>query len=185
VSCTRYRLQSVALVPVGHVHEASLNTLKRRLPEKFPGASCQVVEIAIDFEEFLNPRSGQYYATRILDALETHGHDAGQDRLLGVTDLDLYVPNMNFVFGEARLPGRVAVISTHRLRATTDYGGEKLFPSRVVKEAVHELGHTMGLGHCESPSCVMYFSNSLSDTDRKGEDYCESCSKELGTRTRR
>ncbi len=180
MSPTTYRLQSIALVPVGPVHDRVLEVLKQQLPEKFRGASCQIVEIVIDFEEYLNPYSGQCYATRILNVLERHEQDVDQDRLLGVTDLDLYVPNMNFVFGEARLPGRAAIISTHRLRGITDYGGEQLFPSRVVKEAVHELGHTLGLAHCKRSSCVMYFSNSLRDTDRKGEDYCKSCLSELG-----
>ena len=177
---TTYKLQSIALVPVGRVHEQSLRVLRERLPEKFRGASCRIVEIATNLETSFNPRSGQYYATRILADLERHAKHVEKDRLLGVTDLDLYVPNMNFVFGEARLPGRVAIISTHRLRDTTHLGDGQLFPLRVVKEAVHELGHTLGLSHCDRPSCVMYFSNSLSDTDRKGEDYCETCSRKLG-----
>lgn len=138
------------------------------------------MKTGVDFEESLNPHSGQYYATRILDALERREQNVHADRLLAVTDLDLYVPNMNFVFGEARLPGRVAIISTHRLSESTNYGGEQLFPGRVVKEAMHELGHTLGLAHCDRPTCVMYFSNGLMDTDRKGEDYCESCVSELG-----
>jgi archaemetzincin len=87
---------------------------------------------------------------------------------------------MNYIFGEARLPGRVAIISTYRLKGATGSGGAELLPVRIVKEAVHELGHTLGLTHCNNPSCVMYFSNSLRDTDRKREDYCERCSKKLG-----
>ncbi len=165
---------------MGTVREESLTILKERLPEQFQGASCRIAKIPIDPRESFNPRSGQYYATRILVVLEKHARSFKEERLLGVTDLDLYVPNMNFVFGEARLPGRVAIISTHRLRDTTSYGAERLFAERLIKEAVHELGHTIGLGHCETPSCVMYFSNSLADTDRKGQDYCEHCLGKLG-----
>jgi len=180
VSPTRYSLQTIAIVPIGRVDDQSLKILIDRLPEKFRDATSRIAETTIDVHAFLNPRSGQYHATKVLNLLETHDEGLKQDRLLGVTDLDLYVPGMNFVFGEAILPGRVAVISTHRLRGRTDYGGEELFPSRVIKEAVHELGHTLGLGHCEQPSCVMHFSNSLRDTDRKGEDYCEACLRRLG-----
>jgi archaemetzincin len=150
------------------------------LPFKFKGASCQAVEIEIDAEKSRNPHTGQHHATSILTDLEKHAKLLQEDRLLGVTGLDLYVPSMNFVFGEARLPGRVAIVSTYRLKGTTNYGEAELLPVRIAKEAVHELGHTLGLTHCGNRSCVMYFSNSLSDTDRKGEDYCDECLKELG-----
>lgn len=119
----------------------------------------------------------------MLADLEKCAKGLKDDRLLGVTDLDLYVPSMNYVFGEARLPGRVAIISTYRLKDTTSHGGAELLSVRAVKEAVHELGHTLGLTHCTNPSCVMSFSNSLEDTDRKGEDCCEACSRKLGTAT--
>jgi archaemetzincin len=181
VSPTTSRLRSIALVPVDRVDNEALEILMQGLPEKYQGASCEVVKLAMCSKDFLNPHTGQYHATRMLNALEKHEQEVAQDRLLAVTGLDLYVPNMNFVFGEARLPGRSAVISTNRLTGTTTYGGEALLPSRVVKEAVHELGHTLGLAHCDQPLCVMYFSNSLTDTDRKSGDHCKACLSELGT----
>ncbi len=179
MNTSKCELRNISLVPVAQVLEGSIEILKERLPNKFPGAACYVAEVPVDIENSLNPQSGQHHSTKLLAALEKHA-DVDEDKLLGVTDLDLYIPNMNFVFGEARLPGRVAIISTRRLRESTDCGGERLFPIRVVKEAVHELGHTLGLAHCDTHSCVMYFSNSLRDTDRKSEDYCTSCSKKLG-----
>lgn len=181
MSPTTSRLQSIALVPIGQVQRQSIAVLQEQLPVKFKGTSCQVVEIEINAGKSRNPRSGQYHATRILADLEKHVKRLQDHRLLGVTDLDLYVPSMRFIFGEARLPGRVAIISTYRLKGATNYGGAELLPARTVKEAVHELGHTLGLTHCENSSCVMFFSNSLRDTDRKGEDYCEGCSRKLGT----
>ena len=165
----------MTLVPVGIVDEQSLKALEKRLPEKIEGISCRVVEASINVEEFAKAGSNQYHSTKILYALERHQRNTETDRVLGVTDLDLYIPSMNFVFGEAQLPGKFAVISTHRLKGDTSYGGEDLFLGRVIKEAVHELGHTLGLTHCQSPTCVMFFSNSLKDTDRKSEDYCRSC----------
>ena len=178
---TTSRLQSIALVAVGQVQEESIATLLERLPVKFAGATCRLVEMENTAEKWRNPHTNQYHATRILEDLEKHTKQFQNDRLLGVTDLDLYVPGMNFVFGEeAHLPGRTAIISTYRLKGHTSYGEAELLPVRVVKEGMHELGHTLGLTHCKDPLCVMCFSNSLVDTDRKKEDYCEICSNKLG-----
>ena len=91
------------------------------------------------------------------------------------------VPGLNFVFGEADTLNGVALISLRRLREGF-YGlpeDEGLLVERAIKEAVHELGHTYGLPHCGDPSCVMRFSNSLKDTDRKGRAFCPACRKRL------
>jgi archaemetzincin len=98
-------------------------------------------------------------------------------RVLAVTEADLYSDDLNFVFGLADARGRAAVISVHRLRAGAD---ARRLHERVVKEAVHELGHTMGLGHCPDPRCVMHFSNMLADTDRKTAELCARCRKRGG-----
>jgi len=84
---------------------------------------------------------------------------------------------MNFVFGEAIINGKVAVISLYRLdtRRYGNQGGAARYLERALKEAVHELGHTFGLEHCGDPRCVMFFSNSLLDTDRKGSVFCPAC----------
>ncbi len=180
VNPTTSRLQSIALIPIDQVQRQSTTVLQEQLPVKFESASCRVVEMEINAGKSRNPRSGQYDATMILADLEKHAKCLQDDRLLGITDLDLYVPSMNYIFGEARLPGRVAIISTHRLKGTTRYGGAELLAVRTLKEAVHELGHALGLTHCTNPSCVMCFSNGLGDTYRKGEDCCERCSTKLG-----
>ncbi|HSA78916.1 MAG TPA: archaemetzincin family Zn-dependent metalloprotease, partial [Nitrospirota bacterium] len=100
-----------------------------------------------------------------------------RDRVLGVADADLSVPGLNFVFGEADASAGVAVISLTRLRQEF-YGlrrNTRLFHDRTVKEAIHELGHTCGLGHCPDPHCIMHFSKSLWDTDKKGPEFCTRC----------
>lgn len=104
------------------------------------------------------------------------------ERILGVVDLDLFVPQLNFVFGLADPFERRAVIALPRLRESF-YGAhddDALFLARTVKEAVHELGHTYGLSHCRDRRCVMVFSNSLIDTDDKGREFCAKCKKQLG-----
>jgi archaemetzincin len=97
-------------------------------------------------------------------------------RVLGVTDMDLYAGGLNFVFGMAETQGGAAVISVARLRLGANHAR---FQARTLKEAVHELGHTFGLPHCPRPQCVMHFSNSLADTDRKGADFCPECLAKL------
>jgi archaemetzincin len=86
-------------------------------------------------------------------------------------------PGLNFVFGQATVAGRDAFVALPRLRETS-YGrppNESLYRERVLKEVLHELGHTWGLGHCPDPRCVMYFSNMLADTDAKGLEFCPRC----------
>lgn len=117
----------------------------------------------------------QYRAEAFL-GIATRVAGAAGKRVLGVTDRDLYTENLNFVFGLAESPGRAAVISLARLRQSTDDARRR---ARAVKEAVHELGHTFGLGHCPDPRCVMHFSNTLADTDRKGREFCPSCRARL------
>jgi len=105
------------------------------------------------------------------------------EKILGIVDHDLFVPELNFVFGEAS--SRAAFISLTRLRQTFYRLPEdqSLFHRRVLTEAIHELGHTYGLGHCGNPRCVMFFSNRLSDTDRKGPEFCPKCGKNLQSHT--
>ncbi|HMK82317.1 MAG TPA: hypothetical protein VK503_01235, partial [Candidatus Bathyarchaeia archaeon] len=91
--------------------------------------------------------------------------------------LDLYVPEKNFVFGLSDLPGSRSLIALSRLRQRfyCESDDEVLFFSRVVKEAVHELGHSHGLRHCSNSRCVMCFSESIEDTDYKEQDFCPVC----------
>jgi len=124
--------------------------------------------------EAWDSRRGQYETGVILKWLEAR--HAGAAKVLGVTDVDLFIPILTFVFGEAQLGGRAAVVSTARLAPR---GGareaERMLATRLRKEALHELGHVYGLVHCGQPGCVMGRSPGVAEIDTKGESFCPDC----------
>jgi archaemetzincin len=169
----------ILIIPMGSVAPDILKAISSSLEKIF---HCHVEtgsEKPIPQDSYDNRRK-QYNSTTMLKALRSI-KQGNFGRMLGVTDVDLYVPELNFVFGEADLLSGAAVISLTRLRQEF-YGlppDGKLFHERAIKEAIHELGHTYGLGHCQNPACIMYFSNSLVDTNGKGPGFCTNCSKTL------
>jgi len=169
----------IYLIAIGDVEKETVLELSWALRRKF-GAVFELGEPLPLSEDAYRVERSQYFATPIMEELrENIPEDA--EKVLGVLDVDIFVPALNFIFGQADLGGREALISLTRLREEF-YGNsknEKLFFERAVKEAVHELGHTFGLRHCRDGKCVMYFSNSLLDTDRKEADFCEECKKKL------
>lgn len=126
-----------------------------------------------------NPERDQFLSTAIINRiLDEKGFDS-YERVLAVMEGDAYAQGLNFVFGEAGT--RAAVVSLARLKQGF-YGlpeDQELFERRVATETVHELGHTYGLAHCEAPGCVMFFSNSIADTDRKSSGFCRKCFRRL------
>jgi len=129
--------------------------------------------------ESWNQHRGQHLASMLLAKLPSP--PSLGDRVLAVVDVDIFAHGLNFVFGEADITGKRVLISLQRLRQEF-YGllkNENLFQERVLKEAVHEIGHTYGLKHCLNPTCVMHFSNSLHDTDLKGWTFCHACQEKV------
>ena len=150
--------------------------LARRL-----SVSCHVREAPLDASSAFDPERNQSHSTRILQMIEeSAAARAGPDvRVVGVTALDLFVPVLTFVFGEAQLAGCVAVVSLHRL-SEEHYGlppDRALLVARTVKEIVHELGHTLGLRHCEDWRCVMSSAHSVEAIDARGETFCDACGR--------
>ncbi len=164
----------IALVPVGPVEGSVIEQLSMLLKRNFPGQTIIASDGIRLPDQAYDPKRRQYNSDMLLALLSSLGVEA--DKLLGVTEADLYVEGLNFVFGEGLSPGKVCVVSTYRLRPEASrQDGTELFFQRLIKEAVHELGHTMGLGHCRNASCVMYFSNGIVDTDRKTDSFCDIC----------
>lgn len=167
----------IHLLPVGQVAVTLLEKLRRPLEAVF-GEEVEIGHRWELLEAAYAPERHQYLSPFLLDSLPSP--EASQ-KVLAVVDVDLYTPGLNFVFGQADTARGVALISLGRLKQGF-YGlteDEGLPFQRVLTEAVHELGHLYGLAHCRQASCVMYFSNSLRDTDRKGADFCPACRKKI------
>jgi archaemetzincin len=138
-------------------------------------------ECALDVERFLDTRRLQYDATALLLALEAlypRTNGVPRPKILGLVAEDLFVPVLTHVFGEAQLGGDFCVVSYHRFQ-NERYGlpaDPSLTGSRLLKESLHELGHTYRLSHCIEPGCVMHSATDVEGIDLQGEAYCGSCS---------
>ncbi len=168
----------ILLISIGEVDPKAIDTLKFDLTRVFKKRVLIGRRMSRPDDAF-NKKRNQYLSTTILKAMREKKECMVYEKILGIIDHDLYVPKLNFVFGEASQ--RVATISLTRLR-NEFYNlpkDQSLFRKRALTEAVHELGHTYGLKHCGNPHCVMFFSNSLIDTDAKGPAFCESCKRRL------
>ncbi|MGA2670416.1 MAG: archaemetzincin family Zn-dependent metalloprotease [Dehalococcoidia bacterium] len=163
----------ITLKPLGSIADEIMQKLK----DSVGGIFHCPVEIKAGFGDLAqayNPERKQYLSSKLLASL---GKSEREERVIGIADVDLYVPRLNFVFGEADMVSGTAIVSLCRLRP--EYYGlapdEALFLERATKEIVHELGHTFGLGHCPNNKCVMHFSNGLADTDLKEAHFCNRC----------
>ncbi len=168
-------MRYLALAAAGFVEPEAIGFAELRL-----GAALGLPTVRLDPfpapDYAYDPARGQCSSTLVLrDALARKPAEAV--RLLVLTERDIFIPMLSFVYGQAQLGGPAAVMSLARLRQEF-YGlppNPPLFLVRLAKEALHEIGHTFGLTHCVEPFCTMTLSSSIGQLDGKGDDYCPSC----------
>lgn len=165
----------IGLVALGPVDPEILRRLRIALT-KFFGLPAKVLRPQLLPQEARHIVRQQYHSTQLLEHLLAV-NTTGALRLLAVTTVDLYIPILTFVFGEAQLNGRAAIISLHRPRGDADGANPPLAVvlRRLLKLGIHELGHTFGLGHCREEGCLMGFSPSLEKLDQKNLTLCKYC----------
>lgn len=175
-------MNTLYVAPVGSVAGPPLDWIETAARAWFPFPIGRLPTLQIPEDAYDAVRE-QYGSVELMKAL-ARAVPADGIRLLGVTEADLGLPVLTFLFGQAQLNGPVALVSLCRLRQEF-YGmppDEELLRQRSIKEALHELGHTFGLTHCAQPACVMSLATHIGLVDSKGESYCGPCASRLERR---
>ena len=172
-------MNALYVVAIGNVPETALQWVEEAAAEWFPLPVRRLEPLAIPNSAYDEKRM-QYQSVEFMKMLAKHA-PSGAGRILGVTNADLAIPMLTFLFGQAQLNGPVAVVSLCRLKQEF-YGlpaDVELLRERTVKEVLHELGHTFGLAHCSDRSCPMSLATHIQVVDAKSERYCARCGQHL------
>jgi len=172
-------MKVLQLLPIGEFDPRLLRELGPAMAETFR-VPCEIARLRLDPEFAYHGERQQYHSSEILQAMQRLVTRESW-RVLGVTGVDLYIPILTFVFGEAQIGGPCGLVSAHRLRQEF-YGlppDAEMLGQRLLKEAVHEIGHTLALTHCEDYQCAMAPSHAVEWIDLKDVSLCEACRTRL------
>jgi len=172
----------VRLLPVGKLEPSLLDGLRSGISRRF-NARCELLPIEFDPIPAYHAERQQFHSSEILQAMQAFDRPEGC-HLLGITSVDLYIPILKYVFGEAQVGGPCAIVSFHRLRQEF-YGldhDEALLSERLLKECIHELGHTLDLRHCQDYRCAMASAHAVEWIDLRESSLCDACQKQVNSR---
>ncbi|HLN20423.1 MAG TPA: archaemetzincin family Zn-dependent metalloprotease [Bacteroidales bacterium] len=173
-------LQNITLISLGYFE----NEFLRKISDAVSGQLKLPViirEANLDLIEFYDAGRRQYNGNTILQEIDKlFGSD--KSKTIALLNVDLFIPILTFIFGQAYLNGRTAIASIYRL-GNEPYGLERddeILADRFIKEVIHELGHTLGLKHCHIQTCVMRSVTYIEEIDQKMHALCPSCRKQTG-----
>jgi archaemetzincin len=170
-------LQYITLVSFGYFDDDFLKSVAEAVKNEFP-LSVNIKEGHIDLSEFYDPIRRQYNGVKLVHEVE-NSFSSDTAKTIGIFNVDLFIPILTYIFGQAFLNGRTGIASYYRL-SNERYGinsDDKIVLGRFIKEVIHELGHTFGLIHCHIPTCVMRSSTYVEDIDQKSTHLCLNCRK--------
>ncbi len=171
-------LQPIILISHGHFESDFLEILAARVLLEYRHP-VELAESRLDLSKYYDPARKQYDGNGLLAEIEST-RDPEALKVVGLFRVDLFIPILTYIYGQAFLNGKTAIASLFRLN-NERYGmpmDERLLIDRFSKEVIHELGHTFGLKHCHIPGCVMNSSTYVEDIDQKGPGLCSRCRQE-------
>jgi len=167
-------LQKIIISPIENIDVCNYQSLGQEIHRTF-GFRTEIKSLLQDVNFAYDLTRDQYHSTAILEKLASTS-PSRSIKVVAITHVDLFIPILTHVYGEAQLAGKACIVSTFRLQEGLSITTmEKEFDNRVVKEVLHELGHTFNLRHCDDKSCIMHYCRSIKDVDRKTDQLCRYC----------
>ena len=168
-------MDNIILISFGSFDQGMVDMVSVDLQNEF-SVPARIRDGNLDLSEFYDPARRQYNGTGLLKKIDINFASA-QDKTIALFKVDLFIPILTYIFGQAYLNGRAGIVSVYRL-SNERYGlkpDEKILADRFRKEVIHELGHMFGLVHCTDPVCVMRSSTYVEDIDQKNHCLCRRC----------
>jgi archaemetzincin len=174
---------TVLISPIGDVDPTLIEAAGAEIDRVY-GMRTEIAPLLDEVEFAFDEDRNQYYSTLILERLAARAPSCAL-KVLGIIRVDLFIPILTHVYGEAQLGGKACIVSTHRLDEGFPNILHETYNHRVAKEVIHELGHTFNLRHCRERNCIMHYSRTVEDVDRKSNQLCRYCQVLLNDKLKR
>ena len=165
----------IVISPIGDLEDTSLINMISREINRIFNHRTEIVSLLKDVNFALDPVRNQFHSTSILEKLERLS-PINSMKVVGIAMVDLFIPILTHVYGEAQLGGKTCIVSTYRLKEGLSLRNSiHIYHNRITKEVIHELGHTFNLRHCPDNFCIMHYCRTVRDVDGKSDQLCRYC----------